>query len=322
MDLQQWAKATQQLLQHMQRSGIDRLPCPQATLPSEVRAWLEGLERVAEPDASSGSSSTASNASIAQSQQTSAATAAISTATITAGRVAEPPATRFDTVVTEAGATWKARAPQHEFGPWNEPSLSTVERQTALDSLDTSVRACRKCTDIVCRRQRTVFGIGPLHPKLVMFGDVPGADEDRKGEPFVGAAGQLLDKILKAAGLGRHEVYLMNSLKCRPPGDRTPTEIEIENCRPFYESQLEILQPEYIVCWGSVAVRAILGTTDSIGRLRGRFHAYKQAKVLVMYHPVYLLRNPEAKRSTWEDMKLLMRTLGIPIPGESASSAT
>jgi DNA polymerase len=159
-----------------------------------------------------------------------------------------------------------------------------------------------------------VFGIGPLRPKLVMVGEAPGAEEDRAGEPFVGAAGQLLDKILAASGLAREQVYIMNTLKCRPPGNRTPVDTEIENCRPFFESQLEILQPEYIICWGSIAARAVLRRNDSVGRLRGRFHSYKNAKVLVTYHPSYLLRTPDAKHQTWDDMKMLMRELGITPP--------
>lgn len=150
-----------------------------------------------------------------------------------------------------------------------------------------------------------------------MFGEAPGADEDRIGEPFVGAAGQLLDKILVASGLKRSEVYILNALKCRPPNNRTPTETEIENCRPFFESQLEAIQPEYIVCWGAIAVRAVLGSTDSVGRLRGKFHAYRGAKVLVTYHPSYLLRTPDAKKLTWEDMKMLMMDMGISLPGKS-----
>ena len=180
--------------------------------------------------------------------------------------------------------------------------------------LQEDVAACRKCTEIVCRRQKTVFGVGPTNARIVMFGEAPGADEDRAGEPFVGAAGQLMDKILVASGLSRDEVYIMNALRCRPPNNRTPTEAEIENCRPFFESQLETIQPEYIVCWGAVAVRAVLRSTESVGRLRGKFHNYRGAKVMVTYHPAYLLRNPDAKRLTWDDMKMLMRELGIPIP--------
>jgi DNA polymerase len=197
---------------------------------------------------------------------------------------------------------------------WSLNDLPENGRAEALKVLNKEVVACRICTDIACRRTQTVFGIGPLRPKLVMFGEAPGAEEDRAGQPFVGPAGQLLDRILVASGLARDQVYIMNTLKCRPPNNRTPTDIEIENCRPFFERQLDILQPEYIVCWGAVAARAILKTSDSIGRLRGRFHTYKQAKVMITYHPAYLLRTPEAKRLTWEDMKMLMRELGIPIP--------
>jgi DNA polymerase len=192
--------------------------------------------------------------------------------------------------------------------------LDIVSRENRFRILSQDASACRKCTDIVCRRKQAVFGTGPANARLVMFGEAPGADEDRMGQPFVGAAGQLMDKILIASGLRREEVYIMNSLKCRPPDNRTPTEAEVENCRPFFEAQLETIQPEYIICWGAVAVRAVLKTTESVGRLRGRFHQYKGAKVLVTYHPAYLLRNPDAKRLTWEDMKFLMRELGIAVP--------
>jgi DNA polymerase len=199
-------------------------------------------------------------------------------------------------------------------GRWTESSLDVGGRENRFKILAQDAAACRKCTEIVCSRKQTVFGVGPVNARLVMFGEAPGADEDRMGQPFVGAAGQLMDKILTASGLSRNEVYIMNSLKCRPPNNRTPTEIEVENCRPFFEAQLETIQPEYIICWGAVAVRAVLKTTESVGRLRGRFHQYKGAKVLVTYHPSYLLRNPDAKRLTWEDMKFLMKELGIPLP--------
>jgi DNA polymerase len=204
-------------------------------------------------------------------------------------------------------------------GKWLESPLDVVSRENRFKILAQDAAACRKCTDIVCRRKQAVFGTGPVNARLVMFGEAPGADEDRIGQPFVGAAGQLMDKILIASGLRREDVYIMNSLKCRPPDNRTPTEIEVENCRPFFETQLETIQPEYIICWGAVAVRAVLKTTESVGRLRGRFHRYKGAKVLVTYHPAYLLRNPDAKRLTWEDMKFLMKELGIPLPAPKKS---
>jgi DNA polymerase len=203
------------------------------------------------------------------------------------------------------------------IGVWNTKPLTILERESEFNALNSQVMACRKCDEIVCRRQRTVFGVGSLNAKVVMFGEAPGADEDRVGEPFVGAAGQLLDKILVASGLKRQEVYIINALKCRPPNNRTPTDVEIENCRPFFEAQLEAIQPQYIVCWGAVAVRSVLGSTDSVGRLRGKFHAFRGAKVMVTYHPSYLLRTPDAKKLTWEDMKMLMKDMGIPIPGKS-----
>jgi DNA polymerase len=182
-----------------------------------------------------------------------------------------------------------------------------------LSQLHISVDACRLCADIVCRRKQPVFGVGPSTARLVMFGEAPGAEEDLSGIPFVGAAGQLLDKILIASKLQRDEVYIMNTLKCRPPSNRTPTDSEVENCRPFFEAQLEILQPEYIICWGAVPAKALLRTKQSVGQLRGRFHPYGGAKVLVTYHPAYLLREPSAKKKTWEDMQYLMRDMGIPV---------
>jgi DNA polymerase len=154
-----------------------------------------------------------------------------------------------------------------------------------------------------------------LNPKVCFFGEAPGADEDKQGIPFVGRAGQLLDKIIEASQLRRPEdVYILNSLRCRPPNNRTPAPEEVENCRPFFEMQLEVLQPKYIVCLGAVAVRAILQTNVSIGSLRGKFHNYRGAKVLVTYHPAYLLRNPDAKKLVWEDMQILMKDMGVKPP--------
>jgi DNA polymerase len=190
------------------------------------------------------------------------------------------------------------------------PARSPQDRSEALSQLKLQVEACRLCKDIVCHRRQTVFGVGPVTTRFVMIGDAPGPEEDRLGEPFVGASGELFDKILRATGIARDQVYVLNTLKCRPPNNRVPSDIELDNCRPYIEAQLEILQPEYIICWGATAVRAVLQTTESIGRLRGRFHCYKKAKVLVTYHPTYLERAPEAKKLTWQDMQMLMRELG------------
>jgi DNA polymerase len=162
-------------------------------------------------------------------------------------------------------------------------------------------------------RTQTVFGVGDPHARLVFLGEAPGADEDKQGEPFVGRAGQLLNKILEACKLRREDVYILNILKCRPPANRNPLPEESQNCRRFLHRQLELIKPEYICCLGSVAAQNLLETTETIGKLRGSVHQFHGVKVVCTYHPAYLLRNPSAKKQTWEDMKLLMRELGTPV---------
>ena len=199
--------------------------------------------------------------------------------------------------------------------PWRYQSFSLNEREEQFSRMKLDVAACTKCSELACSRKQTVFGVGNLKPRVAFFGEAPGAEEDKSGVPFVGPAGQLLNKIIEATTMKREDVYILNSLRCRPPMNRTPTETEIENCRPFFEAQLEVLQPEYIVCLGAVAVRAVLRRTETIGRLRGKFYAYGGAKVLVTYHPSYLLRNADVKKLAWQDMQFLMRDMGIPVPG-------
>jgi len=185
-----------------------------------------------------------------------------------------------------------------------------------LSLLQEEVSGCTLCKELAATRTQTVFGVGNPSARLVFFGEAPGADEDARGEPFVGRAGQLLTKIIEACTLKRSDVYILNTLKCRPPGNRNRTTDEAANCRPYFERQLEIIQPEYICCLGSVAAQNLLETTESIGRLRGKFHAYRGMKVIATYHPAYLLRNPSAKRQVWDDMQMLMRAMGIKLPGK------
>ena len=194
---------------------------------------------------------------------------------------------------------------------WTLPVLPLAEREQRFREMHERIKACRLCTEIVSFRRQTVLGDGTLQPTICFFGEAPGADEDRVGLPFVGKAGQLLNRIIDAMSLRRGDVYILNALKCRPPQNRTPMPDEIDNCRPFVESQLEILQPKFIVCLGAVAVRSILNSTASIGQLRGRFHRYRDARVVVTYHPAYLLRNESAKKLVWEDMQMLMQELGL-----------
>ena len=193
---------------------------------------------------------------------------------------------------------------------WGTP-IDQSDRPDALEVINSEVRGCEKCPELCDKRTQTVFGVGSPTARLVFVGEGPGADEDRLGEPFVGAAGKLLNKILAASQLKREEVYILNTVKCRPPRNRNPTESELENCWGFAERQLEVIQPELICCLGSVAAKKMLQTTQSLGRLRGRFHPWRGARLIVTYHPAYLLRNEGAKRHVWEDMKMLVKEMGI-----------
>jgi DNA polymerase len=143
--------------------------------------------------------------------------------------------------------------------------------------------------------------------KLVFVGEGPGFDEDQKGEPFVGAAGQLLTKIVAAINLSREQVYICNIIKCRPPGNRNPESDEIESCLPFLERQIAAIQPDFICALGKFAAQTLLKSDVPISRLRGRFYDHNGIKVLPTYHPAYLLRNPEKKREVWQDMQMLMK---------------
>ncbi len=305
MQRNQWKTASAQLLKHWNRSGISQIPVGSLQAVAAATAWLE--ENASSVFDESEPLNPISASVVNESGHVPPAKPVLD----------QPDQQADDKKWIEPRTTNHPETPSKSLGKWNSPSLPILDRQGVLASLNAQVMACRECEEIVCRRQRTVFGVGAIDARVVMFGEAPGADEDRVGEPFVGAAGQLLDKILVASGLKREEVYIVNALKCRPPNNRTPTDAEIENCRPFFENQLETIRPEYIVCWGSVAVRAVLGSTDSVGRLRGKFHSFRGAKVLVTYHPAYLLRTPDAKKLTWEDMKMLMKDMGIEIPAKS-----
>jgi DNA polymerase len=192
------------------------------------------------------------------------------------------------------------------------PGLSPQEKLAQLQVLQTEVAGCTRCSELASTRTQTVFGVGNPGARLVFVGEAPGADEDAQGEPFVGRAGQLLtDIITKGMKLRREDVYILNVLKCRPPGNRNPAPNEVINCRGFLDRQLEILQPEFLCCLGAVPAKAILNTEQSIGRLRGKFHEYRGIPVLCTYHPAYLLRNPPAKKEVWEDIKVLLKRMGL-----------
>ncbi len=190
---------------------------------------------------------------------------------------------------------------------------ATGDSQQQLDQLRDCVAACTRCRELADQRTQTVFGVGDANARVLFVGEAPGADEDRQGIPFVGRAGQLLDKIIEASQLKRSEIYICNILKCRPPGNRNPLPDEADACREYLDGQIAAVNPEYIVCWGAVAAQNLLDTTVSIGKLRGTFHEHAGAKVLCTYHPSYLLRNPSMKKKVWEDMQLLMAELGLSV---------
>jgi uracil-DNA glycosylase len=176
----------------------------------------------------------------------------------------------------------------------------------SLDSLNQMICMCQKCP-LGQSRTKFVFGVGNPRADIVVIGEAPGADEDAKGEPFVGAAGQLLNKILAAIGLQREDVFICNILKCRPPGNRTPERFEVEQCEPYLLKQLDLIKPKLILALGLTAANTLLNRKAKMSELRGTIHDYHGIKVIVTYHPAALLRNPHWKRPTWEDVQLLRR---------------
>ncbi len=183
------------------------------------------------------------------------------------------------------------------------PKRTAPLKQQQLQALRMEIGDCTRCR-LHRSRHTIVFGVGNPHARLVFVGEAPGADEDAQGEPFVGRAGQLLTRIIEAIKLKRSDVYITNIVKCRPPGNRDPQEDEIQTCLPFLKKQLAIIQPRIICTLGRYSTQTLLETRQGITKLRGRFHELPNGiKVMPTYHPSFLLRYPEKKRETWEDMQ-------------------
>jgi DNA polymerase len=188
-----------------------------------------------------------------------------------------------------------------------EPAMQAYPKETwtsakDLTELDGMINTCTKC-DLGHTRKKFVFGVGNPKADVVVVGEAPGADEDERGEPFVGRAGQLLNKILEAVKFKREEVFICNILKCRPPNNRDPQAEEIDSCEPYLWKQLEIIKPKMILCAGRIAGQSLLKTNASLAQLRGKVHDYRGIPLIVTYHPAALLRNPNWKRPCWEDMQ-------------------
>ncbi len=189
----------------------------------------------------------------------------------------------------------------HTHLPGEECSASLKE----LTLLSETAKGCRQC-QLAETRQNFVFGEGNAQAELVVIGEAPGAEEDASGRPFVGRSGQLLNKILQAAGFSREEVYICNILKCRPPGNRNPLQGEIESCMPWLLGQLQIVKPKVILILGKVAANTIFENKLSLGAMRGKVIKWKEFDCFITYHPAALLRNPEWKKGCWEDIQLMM----------------
>lgn len=224
-----------------------------------------------------------------------------------------PESAKVETRVSEVAPV------SHFDGPRVAPlEGSKAERLAAMRG---PVLACTKCPHLVKSRTQVVFGVGNPEAELMFVGEAPGEDEDKQGEPFVGKAGQLLTKIIETMGFARGDIYIANVLKCRPdmppgkPGNRKPELEEMQTCLPYLQEQIDIIRPRVLVALGATAMEGLTGSTETMSRLRGRWHDFHGTPLMATYHPAYLLRNQSLgeKRKVWEDMLMVLERLGKPI---------
>ena len=222
-----------------------------------------------------------------------------------------PPQTQIQT--PPPAPTIQAAPKPSEPPPPSEPIIQAADAVASLEwiPLEQRVAACTQCAELCAHRTQTVFGVGNRRADLMVVGEAPGRDEDRQGEPFVGRAGQLLDRMLLAMGLPRERVYIANVLKCRPPNNRDPKPAEADACRPFLERQIALTQPKVLLSVGRISAQNLLRTEQAVGRLRSRVHTLEPMglPLIVTYHPAYLLRQPSEKRKAWEDLQRVMALL-------------
>jgi uracil-DNA glycosylase len=191
------------------------------------------------------------------------------------------------------------------------------DKPSALKLIREDIGECTRCR-LHKGRTNLVFGVGNVNADLMFIGEGPGADEDAQGEPFVGRAGQLLNNMISAMGIKREDVYIANVVKCRPPSNRTPEKDECDVCSPFLMRQIDVIKPKVIVALGAVAAKNLLAVNDSMANLRGRWYDFRNSKLLVTYHPAYLLRDPRQKKEAWKDLQMVMKYLGLtPPPAKS-----
>jgi len=216
----------------------------------------------------------------------------------------------------EALAAARAPLPTRSIPELKDTDLNmpTSDPAATLRLIREDIGDCTRCRLHKQGRKQIVFGVGNPRADLMFIGEAPGADEDEKGEPFVGRAGQLLTNMIKAMGVGREDVYIANIIKCRPPGNRTPERDECETCSPFLLRQIEALGPKAIVALGAVAAKTLLAINAPMSELRGRWYDFRGTKLAVTYHPAFLLRDPRQKKETWKDLQMVMKELGLKAP--------
>jgi uracil-DNA glycosylase len=197
------------------------------------------------------------------------------------------------------------------FSQGTSVGISAADRSAALEAVRADIGDCTRCPLASAGRHSIVFADGDPNARLMFVGEGPGADEDAQGLPFVGRAGQLLNNMINAMGVKRSEVYIANVVKCRPPQNRTPEPVEANTCMQFLWRQIDIVRPEVIVALGATAATYLLGGKASLSSLRGRIHSVRNSKLIVTYHPAYLLRDPNQKGEAWKDLQIAMKELGL-----------
>jgi DNA polymerase len=277
------------------------MPAPASSKPAEPRANIAPAARAASPPQRPPAAPPQPNTSQVRSQP-------------------EPPRTYF-----EGGLPQELQAPMPKpvsfdaLAPLPAEIMPAALRSAALEAVRAEIGDCTRCPLAYAGRHKIVFADGDANAALMFVGEGPGADEDEQGLPFVGKAGQLLNNMIGAMGLKREEVYIANIVKCRPPGNRTPEFAEASTCSQFLLKQIDIVRPKVIVALGATAATYLLGVRQSLSSLRGRWHATRGAKLVVTYHPAFLLRDPRQKGEAWKDLQMVMAELGLKAPAKKTT---
>ncbi len=301
-------------------------PPDRATLLASLRDYVEQIREEGLEGLSGVAASLASTKPpIATPAATARAAARVSRSSAPLASTSKPPSpapvTDPPSPAPGVAATAPAAAPPTRSAPAEMFYLyPALERTTDLTELRAFIGECTRCK-LAPKRTNLVFGVGNAQADLMFVGEAPGADEDLRGEPFVGRAGQLLTDIIeRGMGMTRAEVYICNVIKCRPPENRNPEADEVAACEPFLQRQIDLVRPRVIVGLGTFAVQAVLKLKTPISKLRGVWHEVRGIKMMPTFHPAYLLRNPGEKRAVWADIQEVMRELGRPIPQRGARS--